>query len=135
MHPALSLDRLDRLKYPFDDISAGDPGVVAAVAVNGESVWQRASGTAGDGAQLSTTTPFYVASVAKQFTAACVGLLANDQSFDPDDAVVDYIPDLPRSFVNVRVTDLVHHLSGIPSLETVAADYGWQVDWWHGLGT
>lgn len=129
-------DALNGLGGPFDSIQPDGPGVVAAVAIDGEIVWDCSVGTTGkSGVPLGPSTTFYVASLAKQFTAACVGLLAAAELLDPDDLVVEYLPELPDCFAEVRISQLVHHLSGVPSLETVAADNGWPVDWWHGIGT
>jgi CubicO group peptidase (beta-lactamase class C family) len=63
--------------------------------------------------RLTTTTQVYIASLAKQVTAACTALLVHDGILDLDAPLADYVPDLPAWAETVRIRHLVHHTSGL----------------------
>lgn len=131
----VDLGALDGLTLP--DIDENAPGLALAVVIDGDLVWSTARGRTNhdaDSQPLDTTTSFYVASVAKQITAAAVALLIDDGRIDPDQSFCAYLPELPCSFDTVVVTDLVHHISGVPSLEDQLGRQR-DRDWWLGLGT
>jgi CubicO group peptidase (beta-lactamase class C family) len=56
---------------------------------------------------------FYVGSIAKQFTAACVALLERDRALRLDDPVARFVPELPAWGERVTVRHLVHHTGGV----------------------
>jgi CubicO group peptidase (beta-lactamase class C family) len=66
---------------------------------------------------------YYVGSVSKQFTAAVIGLLAQEGKLGLDDDMRKYIPELPdyRATYGVPVTvcQLVHHTSGLRDTYTL----------------
>jgi CubicO group peptidase (beta-lactamase class C family) len=100
------------------------PGCALAVVDNGQVALARGYGFA-DLARRQPITPrtvFDVASVSKQFTAACVLLLAERGRLRLDDDVRRYVPELPRFDAGgdappARITldHLLHHTSGLPS--------------------
>ncbi|MEV6494185.1 serine hydrolase domain-containing protein, partial [Actinoplanes sp. NPDC051633] len=53
---------------------------------------------------------FYVASLAKQVTAACVALAG----LDPESALADHLPELPGPARAIRLRHLIHHTAGLP---------------------
>ena len=58
-------------------------------------------------------TPFAIGSVTKQFTCACILLLAEEGKLSIDDKVVKYEPKLTRAG-DITLHDLMTHLSGYP---------------------
>lgn len=62
---------------------------------------------------LSADSKFYIASIAKQFTAACIALLSLEGKVKLDDKIQKYIPELPKYDEKITVRNLVHHTSGI----------------------
>ncbi len=62
---------------------------------------------------------FYVASVSKQFTAACIALLMEQHKVSLSDDIRKYLPELPDYGKPVRVRDLVYHMSGIRDYSTL----------------
>jgi D-alanyl-D-alanine carboxypeptidase len=64
-------------------------------------------------AAVESDTPFAVGSVTKQFTCACVLLLAEEGKLSIDDKVAKYEPSLTRAG-NITLHDLMTHLSGYP---------------------
>ena len=64
---------------------------------------------------LKTTTPFYLASVSKQFTSAAIMLLYQDGLLSFDDPIIKALKELPVNvYKNITIRHLLHHTSGIP---------------------
>ncbi|OUJ70372.1 serine hydrolase domain-containing protein [Hymenobacter crusticola] len=91
------------------------PGAVLGVVHHGHLVYQRAYGQANLARQepLTTAHRFWVASMAKQFTAASIALLAEQGKLGLDDDIRRYLPELPWLGDTVRIRHLVHHTSGL----------------------
>jgi CubicO group peptidase (beta-lactamase class C family) len=70
----------------------------------------------------TTTTLIYMASLAKQVTAACAALLVREGLLDVDTTVAEWLPDLPPWSRMVRVRHLLHHTGGLPVDVDVAGD-------------
>lgn len=66
-----------------------------------------------EGTPVEPETPFAVGSVTKQFTCACILLLAEEGKLSIDDRVVKYAPKLTRAS-DITLHDLMTHLSGYP---------------------
>jgi CubicO group peptidase (beta-lactamase class C family) len=118
---------------------AGDarPGAVAAVLSGGRVVSWAGRGMEGDGSDrpLTPDTVFYIASVSKQFTAACVGLCEADGLLSVDDPVRRLIPELSPAFDPITLRHLLHHLGGLPRGQAeVGEALGLPAAWWHGGG-
>lgn len=62
---------------------------------------------------LSPTSGFYIASVSKQFTAACINLLILQNKIHPEDKIRTYIPELPEYTSNISIQHLLNHTSGL----------------------
>jgi len=58
-------------------------------------------------------TAFDVGSVAKQFTAAAILLLADDGKLSLDDTVRQYVPELPDYGAPLTLRQLIHHTGGV----------------------
>lgn len=94
---------------------AGLVGDAVAVAVSSPATGTLAWSTGGGHLPgADGRTPFYLASVTKQL----VGVLAAQEvlagRLDPEDRVVDHLPQLPAWAGAVRVRHLLHHTSGLP---------------------
>ena len=103
---------VDRL---FSWITQESPGCAVGVSRNKELVYERAFGLA----NLETTTPitpatiFQAASIAKQFTAMAVMLLARDGKLSLDDDVRKFLPELPDYGSRITIRHLLNHTSGL----------------------
>jgi D-alanyl-D-alanine carboxypeptidase len=93
----------------------GFVGLSLAVVRDGQLVLAKGYGkTARDGgAAVTPDTPFAVGSVTKQFTCACVLLLAEEGKLSVHDKVAKYYPGLTRAG-DVTLYDLMTHASGYP---------------------
>jgi len=63
----------------------------------------------------SPTTKFQIASLTKQFTAACIFLLEERGKLDVNDPVRKYLPDAPTAWKDITIYNLLTHTSGIPN--------------------
>jgi CubicO group peptidase (beta-lactamase class C family) len=61
-------------------------------------------------------TKFRVGSVTKQFTAACILLLAERGKLQLADPVGRHLPEAPEAWSKITLQHLLHHTSGLPSL-------------------
>ncbi len=92
------------------------PGAVALVARAGEIVYRGAAGMANLelGVPLEPDMVFEVGSITKQFTAACIMMLADEGKLSVDDPLSKFLPDYPNG-ENITVAHLLTHTSGIVS--------------------
>lgn len=104
-------------------VSGGGPGVAALVARGEEVLVRGAIGLADleTGVELTPTTPFYVASVAKPLTAVVILRLIERGDLALDDAVAELLPGFPTFGRRVTVRQLLEHSSGTPDLWDVFA--------------
>ncbi len=91
VRPEVAVDEI------FAKWSSSTPGCAVGVAVGGKPVLLKAYGMADLEHDVRNTpdTIFEAGSVAKQFTALAVQLLAGDGKLSLDDPVRKYIPELP----------------------------------------
>ena len=109
-----------------DLVPATQPGCSAAVAVTGEIIWAGAVGLADLelGTPLTTETRFDIASVAKQFTATAILMLAREGKLALTDTVGMYVDDLPDWAEEVTLDQLIHHTSRIKDFWVELDDVG-----------
>jgi CubicO group peptidase (beta-lactamase class C family) len=69
------------------------------------------------------STEFYTGSLAKQFTAACVLLLAQQKKLSLDDKVTKFIPELTIA-KSVTLRELLLQTSGLPAVRTAQGSPG-----------
>lgn len=103
------------------------PGCAMGAAVNGETVIRAAYGMADleHDVPIAVDTIFEAGSVAKQFTAAAMLLLARDGKLSLDDPVRKYIPELPDFGVPLTIRQMLHHTSGLRDWGNLAGIAGW----------
>jgi CubicO group peptidase (beta-lactamase class C family) len=91
------------------------PGCAVGVFQNGKITYAKGYGSANleYGVPITPTTPFISGSIAKQFTAAAIALLAEQGRLSLTDDVRKYIPELPDYGTPITVEQLVHHTSGL----------------------
>ncbi|MFI6600610.1 serine hydrolase domain-containing protein [Nonomuraea sp. NPDC050536] len=96
-------------------VSPGTPGLAVAVYQGGAPLLTAAAGTAclEFGVPIDGDTRFDIASSSKQFTAACVLLLARDGKLSLDDDVRTHVPELSLT-VPVTLRQCLQHTGGLP---------------------
>lgn len=94
------------------------PGCVIAVAREGKTIYARGFGMANleHSIPMTPATVSESGSVAKQFTAAAVVLLAQRGKLSLDDPVIKYLPEFPRFSqypTPITIRMLINHTSGL----------------------
>lgn len=102
---------------------AETPGCLVGVIKDGSLIYQQGFGMADIERKLPITTesPFYIASTSKQFTAACILLLAKRGELSVTDPINRYFPELPAYSCGITIAHLLHHTSGLRDYLTLKA--------------
>lgn len=108
--------------------STTSPGCSAAVAKDGKLIYSRGYGMANldHNVPITTQTPFHVASVSKQFTAASIILLAQDGKLSLDDDVRKHLPEVPDFGTTITLRQMIHHTSGLRDQWDLLQLAGWR---------
>jgi len=98
------------------------PGGILAVLRRGEPCFVQPFGLADVETREPVTraTVFYLASVAKEFTAACVLHAAAAGKLALDEPITKRVPGLPASYAAVRLVNLIEHRGGVPDVYDLA---------------
>ncbi len=108
---------------PADDFIRGAmdshhiPGVALMVLRDGQPVKTAAYGFANLELKVPVTseTVFEIGSLTKQFTAAGILLLAQEDKLTVEDTLAKHLPEIPPAWTNVTLRHLLNHTSGIKS--------------------
>jgi CubicO group peptidase (beta-lactamase class C family) len=106
------------------------PGCAVGVTQNGVLTFAKGYGMADleHETPITPETPFYLASVSKQFTAMSILLLAQDQRLSLDDSLRLWVPEVPSFGASITLRQLLHHTSGLRDYFTLLAVSGWPSD-------
>jgi len=110
---AIDAEKIDALFAPYD---RGDtPGCALADIEDGRVAYERGYGMADieRGERITPRSAFYIASVSKHFTCACIVLLAQRGAISLDDDIRRYVPQLPDYGKHISIRHLIHHTSGL----------------------
>ena len=96
---------------------ASGPGAAVIVVQDGKPVLRKGYGLAEIelGVPIRPDMVFRIGSVTKEFTSACVLLLAEQGQLKLDDDIAKYLPDYPAGGRKITVEQLLTHTSGIHS--------------------
>lgn len=91
------------------------PGVSVAVVRNGKIVLLKSYGLANVEHQVPVKpeTIFQSGSIGKQFTAAGIMMLVQENKLSLDDKITKFFPDVPESWKEITVRHLLTHTSGL----------------------
>ena len=108
--PAARIDSL-----VTSQLDSGGPGCAVAVYRDGAIVFEKGYGLANLDWRLPVTpaTMFDIASISKQFTAACILMLAERGQLSLDDDIRKSIPEFPDYGSRIEIRHLLNHTSGI----------------------
>jgi CubicO group peptidase (beta-lactamase class C family) len=106
------------------------PGCAVAVMKGGRIVYEHGYGMAdlNHDTKVTPATIFDVGSIAKQFTATAILLLAQEGKLSLDDSIRKYVPEVPDFGVPVTLQQMLHHTSGIRDYEQLLWFNGWRLD-------
>lgn len=110
--------------------SPGSPGCAVSVTRGGATLFSAGYGLADieQGIDITPRTAFYAGSVAKQFTAASIGLLLLRGQLALDAKVRDFVPEVPDYGTPITVRHLLHHTSGLRDYLSLQPVAGWPED-------
>lgn len=117
-----SVDRL------FSRWSNTTPGVSVAIKVGDSIVYRKGYGLADleHNIPLTPRSILESGSVAKQFTAMCVLLLADEGKLSLADDIRKYVPELPQYSTPITIQMLLNHTSGLKDWGSIGALSGWE---------
>jgi CubicO group peptidase (beta-lactamase class C family) len=94
----------------------GQPGVAVGIANGDDPIFLRGYGEASveHGVAIGPRTVFHVSSIAKQFTAFAIQLLAERGAVSLDDDVRTHLPWVPDLGSTITIRHLLHHTHGFP---------------------
>ena len=97
------------------ELEPGGPGCAVAVFMDGAIAYKRGYGIANldYGIPIIPSTVFDIASISKQFTAACILILAERGKLSLNDDIRRFIPEFPDFGSKIEIRHLIHHTSGI----------------------
>lgn len=111
----------------IDDIfakwtKAETPGGSLGIMKDGELIYAKGYGMANLEYDIpnDANSVFRIASTSKQFTAACIVLLAEKGKLKLEDKLDQYFPDFPEYANDISILHLLNHTSGIRDYLTVA---------------
>jgi CubicO group peptidase (beta-lactamase class C family) len=119
---------IDSVFAPYS--SHQTPGCAVGVSRDGRLVFAKGYGSADleHDRPITPSTPFYIASVSKQFTAMSIVLLAQDGRLTLDDSVRQWVPEVPSFGSPITIRQLLYHTSGLRDYFTLLALSGWPSD-------
>jgi CubicO group peptidase (beta-lactamase class C family) len=114
LSPAARADRVDEfVKAEMERHQI--PGLALTIIRAGQETRAAAYGLAN--VELKTPvrseTVFEIGSLTKQFTAACILMLAQDGKLSVDDKISRHLADTPPGWSNITIRHLLNHTSGI----------------------
>lgn len=110
---ATARTRIDALFADYNNDNTA--GCAVGVMRNGQLVYARGYGM-GDlehGMRITSNKPFDTGSMAKQFTAAAIVLLAKEGRLAFTDNVRKFLPELPNYGTTLTINHLLYHTSGL----------------------
>ena len=114
--PGASSDLSQKVDQLFSRYDKKDsPGCAVGIIREGKIIYKRGYGMANLDFDIpnSPATLFNVASMAKQFTAASIILLAQQRKLSLDDDIRRYVPEIPDYGTPITIRQLAYHTSGI----------------------
>lgn len=120
--------QVDRFFSAWDN--SASPGCALGVIRNGRFIYKRGYGMASleHGVPITPDSAFGVASTSKQFTAACVALLARRGKLSLDDKLQKHIPEIPVYKYPITLRHLIHHTSGLRDYLTLMSLAGMRLE-------
>ncbi|MBT3589981.1 MAG: beta-lactamase family protein [Candidatus Marinimicrobia bacterium] len=119
---AVDSTKIDSLMAPYNDGFV--PGASLLIVQNGTILYAKGYGLAklDNPALVVPETNFRLASISKQFTAACIMLLKSDGYLNYDQVLTNFFPDFPDYGQYITIRHLLHHTSGLKDYFSLIPD-------------
>lgn len=123
----ISTEQLKKVDQFFSAWNNATPGVAIAVQQSDKIIYNKAFGLADleHNVPNTTETIFESGSVAKQFTAMSVLLLAAEGKLSLSDDIRKYVPEIPKYNTTITIQMLLNHTSGLKDWGSVGSLTGW----------
>ncbi len=104
---------VDRVFQQWDTRTS--PGCAVGVFQNGQIAYEHGYGMADleHDVPIAPKSVFYVGSLTKQFTAMSAALAIQQGKLGYDDSIRKYLPEMPAYADAIKVSNLIHHTSGL----------------------
>ena len=91
------------------------PGCALGIIKDGELIYSKGYGLANMEYNIpnSDSSAYWICSISKQFTAACIVLLAEQGKLSFDDNLKSFFPDFPEYAKKITIRHMLNHTSGI----------------------
>jgi len=98
------------------------PGCALGIIKDGKLIYAKGYGMANMEYDIpnSASSVFRIGSTSKQFTAACIALLAEKGKLNLDNKLNQYFPDFPKYANSISIRNLLNHTSGIRDYLTIS---------------
>ncbi|UII20098.1 serine hydrolase domain-containing protein [Fulvivirga ligni] len=105
--------KVDSLFASFDHLNT--PGYAIGISKGAKTLYKKGYGSANLDYKIAieTNSAFSIASVSKQFTAACIALLILDGKLTLETPVSKFVPELNKYADTIRIKHLIYNTSGI----------------------
>ncbi len=116
--------RIDSLFTQFNNLNS--PGYAIGISKNENTFYKNGYGAANldYNIPIQTNSAFSIASVSKQFTAACIALLILENKISLETPVSKYIPELEKYPDTIRIKHLIYNTSGIKDYQRLPRKSG-----------
>jgi CubicO group peptidase (beta-lactamase class C family) len=124
---AQSPDQFTKIDQLFSAWNNATPGGSIAIQQGDKIIYHKAFGLADleHNVPNTTETIFESGSVAKQFTAMSILLLAAEGKLALTDDIRKYVPEIPKYSTTITIQMLLNHTSGLKDWGSVGALTGW----------
>ncbi len=104
--------KIDSILQKYEQPNA--PGLGIGIIKDGKIIYSKGIGlaTLEYNIKNSDSTVFSIASIAKQFTAACAWALIKENKLSLDDDIRTFLPELPEKKDIIKIRHLLNHTSG-----------------------
>lgn len=116
--------QMDSIFSEFDNLNS--PGYAIGISKNGNTIYKNGYGAANldYNIPIETNSAISIASVSKQFTAACIALLIIEDKITLETIAADYIPELKKYSDTLRIKHLIYNTSGLQDYNKVKRKSG-----------
>lgn len=112
----------------FAGYTSSTPGCALMIVKNGEVFYEKYAGMSNleHAIPVDSTSPFHIASLSKQVTAAAIYKLVMENRIALTDDIRKYLPELPDFGHNITINHLIHHSSGLRDQWWIQLLSGWR---------
>lgn len=110
----------------LDEVGENEPSIILMAEFDNGNSYLAKKGLANiaNETQVDENSVFDIASLSKQFTAACIYILQSQNLLGVQESIKKYLPELPEYTNGIKIKNLINHTSGIPDYIDIAVEIG-----------